>query len=104
MPAHPGTCQHLDSVSCTFTIFINFNVYTALRTLLSESYLTPPPTKQSSYIIEADHGAPNLVTQCLSLDHCIERGYPITSSMIDRMVLGIEDKEHLDGSLYYLYK
>lgn len=56
------------------------------------------------YITEPAEKAENLVSQCLSLDHCIERGYPITSSMIDRMVLSIEAKEHIEGSLYYLYK
>lgn len=76
----------------------------AVRTLLSDSYVSPLPTEQSVYVTEPAEGAPNLVSQCLSLDHCIERGYPITSSMIDRMILSIEAKEHLEGSLYYLYK
>jgi len=90
--------------TCLGQKLINQSAISAVRTLLSESYASPNPTDQSLYISEPKAGAPDLVSQCLSLDHCIERGYDITSSMIDRMVLSIEAKEHLEGSLYYLYK
>jgi len=90
--------------TCLGQKLINQSAVSAVRTLLSESYASPNPSDQSLYISEPKAGAPDLVSQCLSLDHCIERGYDITSSMIDRMVLSIEAKEHLEGSLYYLYK
>jgi len=80
--------------------FYRHGIKTACRTLLTESYINYPLLKHCT----ADHeSTKSVLFRFMDFDHCLERGYPATSLMIDRMVNEVSTKEHMEALRYYVY-
>jgi len=82
------------------TSFSKYGLKTACRTLLTESYTNYPLLKYCAVDYESSK---SVMYRFMDFDHCLERGYPATSLMVDRMVKEVSTKEHLQAVPYYIY-
>jgi len=76
-------------------------IFVAVRTLLSALYVSK---KDAEIFTKSSFQSEEIALQTLTLDRCHERDMPVSSLLIDRLIRAINSKEHLKGSLYYLFK
>nr|CAB3264005.1 28S ribosomal protein S27, mitochondrial [Phallusia mammillata] len=71
------------------------------RSFLSESY---GQSSKVTDLMSPSHNQPELALQCLRIDQCHEKNYPVTSLMLDRVFRSIKNHQHVESMRYYLHK